>query len=283
MTDLVPDRPRRLPVTIPLVRDETIHSYLHRLASANHLHADDLTSYLDTPSRTSGPHRFDRLAAMTGHPLDRLRDMLATATHPRHQRQREACHRCTAQHGIRTSVHLAAPTYRTTCRRHRRWLPDSYHYPDWQQYDLRDLPEVLTAQRQHIQLVRQHGIDKATKLVGHATYITQRWTHRGDWTQHRDRRLRRFLDPNRWWISETHPLIIMVNYPETITLATILGTPRWTELAISHDPAAITSFYAEVSRRLNITYQPYTAYDPLLGWQQHARATHRYPEIAQFT
>src|ERR1700733_11968482 len=52
-------------------------------------------------------------------------------------------------------------------------------------------------------------------------YITQRWTHRGDWAQHRDRRLRHFLDPA--WISAAHPLITMVNYPETIALARLLA------------------------------------------------------------
>jgi hypothetical protein len=278
MTYPLIDQPRRLPVTIPLVRDETIHSYLHRLAGANHLRATDLASYLDAPARTSGPHRFDRLAAMTGHPADRLRDMLAPAIHPRHQR--EACRRCTAQRGIRTSVHLAAPTYRPTCHRHRRWLPDDYH-PDQQQYDLRDLPEVLIAQRHHIRLVREHGVDQAAGLVNHAGYITQRWTYRGDWAQHRDRRLRRFLDPDRWWISAAQPLITMVNYPETIALARLLANPRWTQQAISDDPAANASFYAEVSRRLNITYEPHTTHDPLLGWQQHARAARRYPEIVQ--
>lgn len=271
--------PCRLPVTICLVRHETSGSYLARIARANHLDTRELTSYLDAPARTSGPHRFDRLAALTGHPVDRLRDMLATSVHPRRQHRHEACRCCTAQHGIRTTVHLAAPTHRTACRRHRRWLPAGY-WPAQQQYDLRDAPEILTAQRRHTRLVHEHG-DHATGFVRQAAHITERWTHRGDWPEHRNRRLQRLLDPNQCWISETHPLITMANYPETIALARLLAAPRWTQLAISDDHADITRFHAEVSRRLDITYHPYASHDPLLDWQQHTRALRSHPEIAQ--
>lgn len=229
------ERPRRLPVAVPLVRDEMIDSYLRRVAGANHLDTRDLTSYLDAPAGARGPHRFERLAAMTGHHIDRLRDMLATAVHPRHQHQREACHRCTARRGIHTSVQLVAPTYITTCPRHRRWLPAGY-YPSGAQYDLADLPEILTAQRRHLQLIREHGIDEAAGFVSYSRHITDRWTHRRDWAQHRERRLSRFLDPTTTWVSQAHPLIEMVNYPETVALARIFATPRWTEQAISTDP-----------------------------------------------
>jgi hypothetical protein len=73
----------------------------------------------------------------------------------------------------------------------------------------------------------------------------------------------------------------MVNYPETITLARIFATPAWSALAISTRHADILAFHAEVSRRLKINYEPYTAHDPLLRWQHYAREAARYPEIAQ--
>ena len=73
----------------------------------------------------------------------------------------------------------------------------------------------------------------------------------------------------------------MVNYPETITLARIFASPTWSALAISSRHADILAFHTEVSRRLKIDYDPYTAYNPLLRWQQDARKAARYPEIAQ--
>ena len=62
MSRLVLDRPPRLPVTVPLVRDETIDSYLFRLARANHLEPAEVDAYLG--KRTSTSQRFERLAAI---------------------------------------------------------------------------------------------------------------------------------------------------------------------------------------------------------------------------
>jgi hypothetical protein len=277
MSRLVLDRPSRLPVTVPLVRDETIDSYLFRLARANHLEPAEVDAYLG--KRTSTSQRFERLAAITGHPADWLSDLIVTKADPCRQTRRAACRRCTASRGIRTTVRLAAPNYGTICRRHHRWLSGD-HGPDRQQYQLNELPEVLTAHRQHLRLVRRLGVLRAGAHVADATEVTRGWTRR-DWEHHRDRRLRRVLGPGRWTAPANHPLTAMVNYPETITLARIFASPAWSALAISTRRADILAFHAEVSRRLKIDYEPYTAYDPLLRWQDYARDLARDPETAQ--
>ncbi len=265
------NRPRRLPMTVPLVRDETLNSYLARLAAANHLHHGELTDYLNGPAHRPTGHRLDRLGAMTGHPPSRLHDVLAITASRRQRRQ--ACRRCTAARGIRSTVHLAAPAHHPLCRRHRRWLPDEY-FPGVHQYDLREVPEILTAHRRHLRLVHHHG-PHAADTVADAAYITQNWARRGDWPQHRNRRLRRYLDPDQHWISNLHPLITMVNYPETIALAQLLATPPSAQLAISDDPADVARFNAHVRHRLRIPYQPYTVHDPLISWQHRTRTLHR--------
>lgn len=267
MAHSVTDYPRKLPVAVPLVRDETSRSYLSRLARANHLHPDKLARYLDLHE----PHRSERLAVITGHSVERLRTMLANTDRLDSRQERHACRRCTARRGIHAPVRIAAPTYLCVCLRHQRWLPEDG--ATHQQYDLRELPEMLTAQRHHLRLARQHGIVNTARLVDDAKRITQGWTRRREWGQHRNRRLRCLLDPDKWWIHEEHPLMIMANYPETIALARLLATPRWTQPAISEDPDTVAGFYAEVSRRLNLTYWPGGGTDPLQLWRQRSRAS----------
>lgn len=279
MTGLPVDGLPRLPVPIRLVRHEIVESYLTRLARANHLDPSELTDYLDASGNPCGSHRFDRLAAVTGHPAERLHAMLATTVHPGQHRRREACHRCLAQHGIPTTVQLAAPTHHTICRRHRRWLPDSNNRPG-QQYDLSGLPEIVAAQRQHARLVTHHE-DQAAGFVTDAEHIIRRWTRYGHWPKHRHRRLWHILGPERSWIVETDPAVTMANYPETIALARLLANPCWFQHAISDGPADTARFHAEVGRRLDIHYRPYSVNDPLLDWQRHARTLN--PEMAQLS
>jgi hypothetical protein len=265
-------------VAVPLVRDETIHSYLFRLARANHLEPAEVDAYLGKPASPS--QRFERLAAITGHPADRLSDLIVTRPGPYRQSRTVACRRCTARCGIRTTVHLATLHHRTICRRHQRWLSND-NGRDRQQYELHQLPEVLTAHRHHLRLVYRLGVLRAGAHVADATEVTRGWAHRRDWEHHRDRRLRRALGPGSWTAPANHPLTAMVNYPETITLARIFAAPAWSARAISPRHADILAFHTEVSRRLKIDYEPYTAYDPLLRWQHYAREVARDPETAQ--
>lgn len=268
-------RPRRLPVTVALVRHETIGSYLHRLARANHLKPNALTRYVNA----ADDNRFEVLEALTGHRAERLDDLLVTSIHPRRHRRQEACRRCAAQSDILTPVHLAAPVHHTVCRSHKRWLTDDAGTDDGRQYPLHDLPEILRAQRRHRRLVRDHGVDQAADAVAAAEHITQRWTHRGNWPRHRNRRLQQILGPGDWRIDPAHPLVTMINYPETVALARLLADPHWTQFATSDDLDAIAAFHAEVGTRLHIPYQPHTGYDPLLHWQARVRAIRQYTAI----
>lgn len=270
-------QPRRLPVVVSLVRHETIPSYIRRLAAANHLNPNGLIRYINA----ARDGRLEVLEAMTGHRTDRLDDVLVTNFHPWLHRRQEACHRCAGRRGITVPVHLAAPVDHTVCHRHERWLPGSSNPGDQHQCRLHDLREVLIAQRHHRQLVRDHGVDQATAAYTAAEHVTQRWAHRGDWPQHRNQRLQQALGAGSWRIDPAHPLITMVNYPETIALAHVLANPYWTRRAISDNPDEIAAFHAEVGRRLHIPYLPYTGIDPLLQWQARARAIRHHAEIAQ--
>jgi hypothetical protein len=64
-----------------------------------------------------------------------------------------------------------------------------------------------------------------------------------------------------------HPLAIMARYPNVVALTGLLADPTWTDLALSEGPSAIARFHDEVRRRLEIPYDPYTAFDPLVCWR----------------
>lgn len=77
--------------------------------------------------------------------------------------------------------------------------------------------------------------------------------------------------------------IDVANYPETVALAGILVSEHWRRKVVRHhnEPPnwapniSHQKFYAEVSRRLKIDYQPYSSYDPLATWMDHLRHSYQ--------
>jgi hypothetical protein len=282
---------RPLPVRVPLVRTETLHSYMHRLASANHLDARDLRGALGMRTRTRPPD-LDRLAVLTGHPGHLLADVLADARPPPGRDRlaprtgRPACRRCTARRGITGDVLCVDVDY-YVCRRHRRWLGGPLEQTG-DQHDLTVLPEVLHAQRRHHRLLRRHGTDPARIAVYWATKIVDGWTARGTWREHRESRLARLphgTDPQQPDGSVLH----MVNYPEVVTLADLLASERWRTIASANYRRDRWPFDREVARRLDLVVIGFAPEDPLVSWEEgealarrswlHQQPGYRGPEV----
>jgi hypothetical protein len=220
---------RPLPRPVPLVQAETLDSYLSRLATANYIDPLDLRAHLSMRTRTRPPD-LDRLSVMTGHPPGRLATVLADARPPPGRERlsalvgRIACRRCTASRGIAGDVWCVRPDQRV-CRRHRRWLgglTDSNPH----QHDVAPLPEVVAAQRHHYRLLRRHGLDVTRTAIHSATTIVDGWTERGDWSEHRERRLA-CLPVNPVGRSPRGSGVLrLVNYPEVVTLASLLANEQ---------------------------------------------------------
>jgi hypothetical protein len=101
-----------------------------------------------------------------------------------------------------------------------------------------------------------------------------RWDERGDWNEHRRRRVGHYLDDvDRWHIPHHAPLAVMARYPDTVSLAALLADPLWVTLATRAGADGLERFHAELRRRLKIPYQPYTSYDPLVQWRRLERET----------
>lgn len=261
---------RRLPVRTPLMRTETLASYLARLATANHLDPRDLRAHLgmSTPTR---PPDLDRLAAMTGHPAHLLADVLADARPPPGRNRlaprtgRPACRRCTARRGITGDV-LCVDVDQHVCRRHRRWLGGPLEQAT-DQHDLTALPEVLHAQRRHHRLLRRHGTDPARTAIYWATTIVDGWTARGTWGEHRTGRLARL--PHDTNVQEPDGSVLrMVNYPEVVTLADLLASERWRTIVSADYRRDRWPFDREVARRLDLVVIGFAPEDPLVSWEE---------------
>jgi hypothetical protein len=97
------------------------------------------------------------------------------------------------------------------------------------QYDVRDLPDILHAQRRHYRLARHYGRRTTADAFAEAAHITAFWARHG---LHDDRRkplIRAFLghNPLTGRRPSGDPITPVVTYPETVDLARVLAMPGW--------------------------------------------------------
>lgn len=254
-----------LPIAVPLVRAESHSSLVTRLASANHVPIEDMRQLL---AWSPGGRAADlsRMASLTGHPVEHVKQVLSVRTPRRPCELRLACRRCMARRGIHQPVEIHTATHQYVCSCHRRWLAP-VHALGTQEYSLGGLPEVIAAHRRHLRLIRRHR-RCGERLFDDARHILFRWTERRDWPEHRESRLGR-LGEDGYWLFEHHPLITLINYPETVALAELLA--GWSASPTEDIADVRDRLAAEVRRRLRIGYAPYHGWDPLLRWADQQR------------
>lgn len=266
---------RRLPRTLRPLLNETVHSYLWRLAEANALTGPDLQLHL-TGSAKKDTVTAEQLAAITGNPARTLRyAMLELCTpadlasmriagRPRpgptswrwpHNRTRFACDHCAAQRGV-TRRGPTRPQVWTThedvvCLRHRRWL-GALHQDV--QPDLTHLPDILKANRRHRRLIRLYGREQVRTATADATPICREWSDRLWADQPAHQRILAFQgqgDESRFVDSAA---VEAASYPEIIALARLFASPYWREQAMTDninaepiDDSILTALFAETS------------------------------------
>jgi TniQ len=156
---------RRLPAPVPPVWNETIASWLHRLAAVHGLHAAELRAHVGIGRTALGvvPGLVFRLAALTGYPAGNLAMALPELRRPepdwlalRHLAQR-ACPRCTARHAGGPMRRLFAH-HEYLCTRHGYWIgPPDPSRDDPPQRLAALVPELAAAQRTLDRARRRHG------------------------------------------------------------------------------------------------------------------------------
>jgi len=248
---------RRLPAPVPPGSNETIASWLNRLASVHGLNTGDLRAHLRIGRSDPGgmPGLAARLAAITGYPPGNLARALPELRAPapdwpslRHLAQR-ACPRCTARHQAGPVRRLFAH-HDYLCTRHGYWIgPPDPSRDDPPQPLARQLPELAAAQHALRRTQRLHGWAVTFDATAAATSICldlrARAVHQPLWARW-ERRLD-LLIPGTYRRS----LFMAAIFPEVAALTAVLAAPPGTDHLLS---AALHALgYAEPPNRHDIS------------------------------
>jgi hypothetical protein len=237
---------RQLPIPLAPARQETLASWLHRLATVHGLRSSDLRQHLRLGPRSIDaeqlPSLAHRLAAVTGHPVARLARALPELRMPaphwpglRHLAQ-HACPQCTARHQGGPVRRLFAH-HEYLCTRHGYWTgpPDPVR-DDPPPHLAGQLPELVAAQHRLRRITLRHGWTATFDATAAATSICidLRFsaTHHPLWTRWQQRL--DLLMPTGYQRS----VFMAAIYPEVAALAGVLATPAWRTAAVAGSPAA---------------------------------------------
>ncbi|MET7761108.1 TniQ family protein [Streptomyces sp. NPDC005393] len=280
---------RRLPRLVPLFRDESVDSFLARLAAANHVDTEELRALLQI-----------RMLKKT--PVTALREPLATVSgYTEHQLtlalpefitventdtpglidrplindrtpQRPACRLCTLRAGIAEPVICWMTHDRNVCLRHWLWIGDGCQNPD-DQVNISPLPATVLAQRQHRNLIARHGRRWVNLAFHDAKKIFLAWKERYEFGPEEAvvRRLTALIYPSGKPVADGLALAAGF-HPEIVTLSGLLASDHWERTALRN--GGLAPFIREVSTRGIVAgYEPDDIDDPLIKWVRD-RLTH---------
>lgn len=278
---------RQLPGLTKPVQDETVKSYLERLARANYCAIEDLASYL---APHTWPHddakasdfliaslhhwtsdiftgiELSALAKATGLPeaclayaLPELRDQYADARslilRERNIAGRPnyvglARHRCVAAKGITAHVYVWMRHDQIVCLRHKLWIGPGAHSAQGQ-LDLAKVPEVVAAQ--------------LPPTFPRAFEFADSWvpakTRRQRYAQLRAPR----GFPGKFPFRGAHWNAAI--YPEAVALTGVLASPRWRSSGLAaDDDKSLQLIVQQIRTRVLPDYDPGQESEPILGW-----------------
>jgi hypothetical protein len=267
--------PRRLPVTARPAQHDTLASYLRRLAALNSLDGDDLWERVTLPVPRSRRRTPDpaALAALAGRPAASLQAAVPDLRDPppdwRSLRNapQAGCRRCDAAHPGGQPFRLF-PHHAWACIPHRHWIgPPDVNRPG---PALRSLPEVITAQRRHLRLVRRHGwaaaYDAVLTGIMICAHLWDQLEDAGDSRAASERRSRILIPPGQVTGQFSASRLFAAVYPEAVSLATVIASPNWRAMA-SGPGDQLRLLAAELGRRIgNPGYHPRNEDDPIGHW-----------------
>lgn len=269
----------RLPIPVSPARNETLGSYLARLAGLHGLAPRELWEPISTPRPGTARRDViaDRLAAITGRPREHLARALPELRDPppdwaawRHQPQ-PSCSRCDARHEGGVVARLL-PHHRYVCTRHRYWIgPPDAGQPATCLGD--DLDDVVRAQRRHLRLLHRHGPAATFDAVLTGFLICGHlWADRPEsastWRRRWDRRSEVLIPVGAEAATFSASRLFAVVYPEAVTLAAVIASPTWRQQA-SGTPQQQRRFITEIGGMLgHLEYQPPDGGDAIAHWMK---------------
>jgi hypothetical protein len=229
-----------LPRRVRPIFNETIDSYLLRIANANHLHPLDVRSMITGRSRhESKPspipaHRLAQLTGITERTLSLALPELAAATDqplplggrpsPEAAVTRPACLRCI---GGRPAAPWDAPQVWSLhedaicCISHRCL----YGQPS---RSLTLVPEVFLANRRHKRLIRRYGRESVRAAFNDASRFTRQFPAA---VLAFEARMDALYGPD-WQFRQDDPRHVVATYPETVELTRMFASPYWNHLIL---------------------------------------------------
>ncbi|WKK24218.1 hypothetical protein QZH56_00590 [Streptomyces olivoreticuli] len=178
-----------------------------------------------------------------------------------------ACTLCLAAKGVFAQARRWVLNSTRLCLRHGRWT-DTYHA----QFDVRPLPEIIQAQRDHHHLVREHGWQTVTIAMRQASDWCWRWWDSRRFQKRRDHRLR-LLIPSGGSTYREDPRLIASSYPDIVALTGLLASPKLRNLPFTGHDQDFRQFVLEVRARVapGYSYEGAGVADPLVRWIEEER------------
>lgn len=280
----IPDRRfAELAFPVPPVQDETLSSYIPRLARANHVRLDHFMEHLTGRFRQYprlNETRAHALAVMINRPLETLLyalpELRGQAAHlelqlhgrtlGRHpNRPGWLCRRCRWQKLIATPVTRWQRHDQNVCLRHGLWIGEGVSTEN-DQVDLTACPEIIQAHRYHRCLISRLGRVPIAYAYYESRSIQLEWVAQGRFQDVRARRFDRLLGSG-WRVNRESAVLNAVIYPEVVALTGILASAYWRSLAASLAPMNVMRFYGEVGNRVHPGYRRAgNGFDPLRQW-----------------
>ncbi len=272
---------RPLPRPVGPVQDETLRSYIGRLARANLLNADALRTHLTGAGSNDLPVPVNVLAVISGQTPRALRyaiPELRTEQHlagtptggrpPPHGHSQLRCTHCTLARGHRDAVWCWNHHEDIVCRRHQRWIGDDHDQAEHHQPSLSNHPEILQANGLHRRLIRRNGRETVTTTFGQARQICHHWHRRLEHDDDFYRLMNRFHS-GQWRVTSADPTVHAARYPQIVALTRLLASPHWRSRCLTGWPSPQT-FVDELRRTVAPNFKwtlqrQYGVHDPLVS------------------
>lgn len=273
---------RRLPRAVSLFPDETVDSFIARLAAANHVEVEELRALLDVRMLKKTPITALRepLAIVSGHSERRLTLALPEFIEQKNTdvpglidrplindrlTPRSACRRCVRRAGIAEPVICWMTHDRNVCLRHWLWTGEGCRQAS-DQVDVTPLPATVLAQRQHRNLIARHGRRWVNLAFHDAKKIYFDWKERYGFGPKEAiaRRMAILASPSGKPVPDNIALAVGF-HPEIVALSGLLASDHWERTALRN--GGLAAFLGEVSARGILGgYEPDGIDDPLIKW-----------------
>nr|WP_218681725.1 TniQ family protein [Rhodococcus qingshengii] len=265
---------RQLPIPVPPAMNETIESYLRRLAVVNHISNDTLKRHLGLDPTRLGlrirPGNLARLVVITGYSREQLTRALPqlsdlhTDSGLLEDWPRPACLACTNRHrgGPVTRYY---PSYVHACPKHQIWFSGG-QFDRGRVLDISGTPAVLAAHSRHRRLAQQRGPQPTQYAFNVARGV---WNNLDSFPTFSGVKERLgILDPDaRRFIALDDCEYLAASYPNVVNTAALLASPHWRRVASRQ--RTCNRFLTELGWRTSGERRPYWPQgksDPIVKW-----------------